>query len=85
MSREAIAAADPAIFVAARYVGGMGAVMGPQSDAAKSRFLFSTFPHTTASLNKRFLGIDGDVWNAGIRTPEAIEILARAFHPEAFK
>ncbi len=85
VSRETFAAANADIYVSARYVGAMGGMMGPQSDAAKSRFLFATFPHTNASLNKRFLGIDGDVWNAGIRTPEAVELLARAFHPEAFR
>jgi len=85
VGREAVAAANPDVFVAARYVAGMGAMMGPQSDAAKSHFLFATFPHTGAALRKRFVGIDGDIWNAGIRTPEAVEILARAFHPEAFK
>ncbi len=84
VGREAVAAANPDVFVAARYVAGMGAMMGPQSDAAKSRFLFATFPHTNAALRRHFVGIDGDVWNAGIRTPEAIELLARAFHPEAF-
>ncbi len=85
VSRETFAAANADVYVSARYVGAMGGMMGPQSDTAKSRFLFSTFPHTNASLNRRFVGIDGDVWNAGIRTPEAIELLARASHPEAFR
>lgn len=84
VSRETVAAANADVYVSARYVGAMGGMMGPQSDTAKSHFLFMTFPHTNAALHKRFVGIDGDVWNAGIRTPEAIEILARAFHPEAF-
>lgn len=55
---------------------------GPVSERAN--LLFTTFPEIPASRNKRFIAVDGAAYAAGIRIPEAVAIMARAFHPEAF-
>ncbi|MFN8665190.1 MAG: ABC transporter substrate-binding protein [Thermomicrobiales bacterium] len=55
---------------------------GPVSERAN--LLFTTFPEIPASRDKRFVAVDGAAYAAGIRIPEAIDVMARSFHPEAF-
>jgi iron complex transport system substrate-binding protein len=47
-------------------------------------WLFATFPETSASKQKRYVGVSSEKMNLGHRTIEAVEEMARAFHPEAF-
>ena len=54
-------------------------------EQARADFLFKTFPNMPASQNKRWVPVSGAAYAAGIRIPEAIEVLAKALHPDAFK
>ncbi len=47
-------------------------------------FLFSTFMELPASQNERSVGVNCAASGIGLRLPEAVEVMARAFHPDAF-
>lgn len=78
---EAFAVEQAAIFAIIDYEG----FAGVPDEAARADFLFSTFPNMPASQERRSVFVPGAAFAAGIRFPEAIEIMARAFHPEAFE
>lgn len=81
VSKEAFALKNPAIFAVLDYEGAAGVTDEPD----RAAFLFATFPNMQASKNKRWVAVSGAAFAAGIRIPEAIETMAKAFHPEAFK
>jgi len=45
---------------------------------------YATFPNLPASHYKCSVGVNAAVAGVGIRFPEAVEVMAQAFHPEAF-
>ncbi len=81
VSKEAFAVKSPAIFAVLDYEG------APEvpDEAKRAEFLFTTFPNMPASRDKRWVAVPGSAFAASIRIPEAIEVMAKAFHPEAFK
>jgi len=79
VSLEEVAARMPEIFVVDTW-----------SDLSyintRTEWLFSTFPNTPAGQQKRFVETPGIyIYYASIRFADGIEIMAKAFHPEAFK
>ena len=81
VSKEAFAVKNPAIFAVLDYEGSNNA----PDEIERANFLFKTFPNMPASKDKRWVAVPGSAFAAGIRIPEAIETMAKAFHPEAFK
>ncbi|NJO83445.1 MAG: ABC transporter substrate-binding protein, partial [Blastochloris sp.] len=77
---EAFAAQPAEIFAIIDYEG----FAGVPDEATRADFLFSTFPNLPAAQERRSVFVPGAAFAAGIRFPEAIEIMARAFHPDAF-
>ncbi len=80
VSQESFAATSPAIFAVLDYEG---SPLVPDEEA-RAEFLFSTFPNMPASQARRWVSVSGAAFAAGIRIPDAVETMARAFHPEAF-
>lgn len=81
VSKEAFAATSPAIFAVLDYEGNPAV----PDEQARAEFLFTTFPNLPASQERRWVPVSGAAFAAGIRIPEAVETMATAFHPEAFK
>ncbi len=81
ISKEAFAVKTPTIFAVLDYEG------APEvpNVSKRSEFLFTTFPNMPASRDKRWVAVPGSAFAASIRIPDAIEAMAKAFHPEAFK
>ncbi len=77
ITKESFAAQKPTVYVLINYKGA--------SPSAFASSLFSSYPDTPASKQHRAIAIDSDQWNAGVLLPDAIEKLARFFHPEAFQ
>lgn len=50
----------------------------------RAELFFTTFPEIPASGERRYVAVNGASFAAGIRIPEAVETMARAFHPDAF-
>ncbi|NWF79358.1 MAG: ABC transporter substrate-binding protein [Chloroflexi bacterium] len=77
---ESFADQSAAIFAIVDYEG----FAGVPEEEARAEFLFTTFPNMPASQERRSVFVPGAAFAAGIRFPEAVEIMARAFHPDAF-
>jgi iron complex transport system substrate-binding protein len=54
------------------------------SDDEKKTYLFTTFPNTVAAQQQRYVSVSAAAFAAGVRIPEAVETLAKAYYPEAF-
>jgi iron complex transport system substrate-binding protein len=80
VSAETIAAQDIDIFTTVDYLRSEAA-----SDNDKKSYLFTNFPNTTASQNERYVSVSAAAFAAGVRIPDSVETLARAYHPQAFK
>ena len=76
---EVIAAQEVDIFTTVDYEN-----PDAMTDEAKLEFLQTTFPNALAAQNERYVSVSAPAFAAGVRIPDAVETLARAFHPEAF-
>lgn len=76
LSAEEIAARDIEAFVVIEYDG---------KAAERAAFLFKTFPNSKAAKSKRWVAVDYELLNPGIRAHKGVEAIARGLHPEAFK
>lgn len=81
VSKETFAVKNPAIFAVLDYEGSSNA----PDESDRAAFLFKTFPNMQASKDKRWVAVSGAAFAASPRIPDAIEAMAKAFHPEAFK
>jgi iron complex transport system substrate-binding protein len=81
VSKEVFAAETPDIFAVIDYEGSPSA---PSEELARAEFLFKTFPNMPASKNKNWVAVSGAAFAAGVRIPDAIDVMAKAFHPEVF-
>ena len=81
VSKEVFAVKTPEIFAVLDYEGAAGV----PDEITRAKFLFTTFPNMQASKDKRWVPVSGAAFAAGIRIPDAIESMAKAFHPEAFQ
>lgn len=81
VSKEIFATRSPAIFAILDYEGNPAV----PDEATRAAFLFTTFPNLPASQEQRWVAVSGAAFAAGIRIPDAVEQMARAFHPEVFK
>ena len=79
VSLEEIAARLPEIFVVDTWDD-------PTYIDSRSEWLFTTFSETPAAKNNRFIEVPGIyIYYASIRFADGIEMMAKAFHPEAFQ
>jgi iron complex transport system substrate-binding protein len=74
VSAEEVAARNPDVFVLVVPTGDDGSAM--------AEFLFETFPTTEAGMNRRAVPVLIG-FPAGVSNVDAIETMARGFHPEA--
>ncbi len=81
VSKEVFAVKTPEIFAILDYEGAAGV----PDEITRAEFLFTTFPNMQASKEQRWVPVSGAAFAAGIRIPDAIEAMAKAFHPEAFQ
>ena len=77
---EVIAAQEVDIFTTIDYENPDAA-----TDEAKTDFLQTTFPNASAAKNQRYVSVSAPSFAAGVRIPDAVETLAKAFHPDAFE
>lgn len=82
-SVEAVAKADPDVFVVVNYPP--FDAKSPTSVEDKAKFLFKKLPSTSAAKDKRFARIDAIDEHPGWRNADAVVRLAKQLHPEAFK
>jgi len=79
VSLEEVAARQPEIFVVDTWED-------PTYINTRSEWLFTTFSETPAAKDQRFIEIPGIyIYYASIRFADGIEMMAKAFHPEAFQ
>ena len=76
LSAEEIAARDIEAFVVIEYDG---------KAAERAEFLFKTFPNSKAAKSKRWVAVDYELVNPGIRAHKGVEAIARGLYPDAFK
>jgi iron complex transport system substrate-binding protein len=80
ISNEAVAAANPEIFIVADF--------GPKAAAYQAEkpldFLLSTFSTTTAATAKRGAAVSAPGFSPGVRMATTVEQLAQALHPTSF-
>jgi iron complex transport system substrate-binding protein len=81
VSKEIFATRSPSIFAILDYEGNPAV----PDEATRAAFLFTTFPNLPASQDQRWVAVSGAAFAAGVRIPDAVEQMARAFHPEAFE
>ncbi|GAB4117959.1 MAG: hypothetical protein Fur005_26050 [Roseiflexaceae bacterium] len=81
VGKELFATKQATIFAILDYEGAEGV----PEEADRAAFLFRTFSNMPASQQQRWVAVPGSAFAAGIRIPTAIETMAKAFHPEAFK
>lgn len=77
ITQEFFAVQKPEVYVLINYKGA--------NTSAFASYLFSNYADSPASKQHRVISIDSYQWNAGIFVPDAIEKLARFFHPEVFQ
>ncbi|NJM07381.1 ABC transporter substrate-binding protein, partial [Candidatus Gracilibacteria bacterium] len=77
VGQEVIAASGAEVWVLAECPS-----LPPVSERAT--YLFRTFTELPASQNQRSVGVNCAASGVGLRLPEAVEVMARAFHPDAF-
>ena len=80
ISNEAVAAANPEIFIVADY----GAKAAAYQATDPLSFLLSTFSTTTAAAAKRGAAVSAPGFSAGVRMATTVEELAQALHPTRF-
>ncbi len=79
VSLEEVAARQPEIFVVDTW-------SDPTYINTRSEWLFTTFSETPAAKDQRYVEIPGIyIYYASIRFADGIEMMAKAFHPEAFQ
>lgn len=81
VGKEAFAVKKPDIFAVLDYEGAPEVKDEPD----RAEFLFTTFPNMPASQNRRWTAVPGSAFAAGIRIADAVETMAKAFHPEAYQ
>ncbi len=77
ISKEEVAASNPDAIIDLDYPG--------KSVTADRQFLLRTFPTTAAALHKRIFVVLYQRVNPGVENPLAIQDIARALYPDAFK
>ncbi len=77
ISKEQVAASNPDAFMILDYPG--------KSVTADAHFLLSTFPNTSAARHKRTFVVLYQRVNPGVENPLAVQDIARALYPDAFK
>lgn len=74
---EVAAQRNPEVFVVNFYEGGPSA-------QEKIDLLIRVLPNSPAAQERRAVGIDDAALNEGVRNADAVAVLARALHPDAF-
>lgn len=77
LSKEQVAASNPDAIIDLDYPG--------KSVAADRQFLLRTFANTPAAKHKRIYAVLYQRVNPGVENPLAVQDIARALYPEAFK
>jgi len=80
ISNEAVAAANPAIFIVADY----GSKAAAYQAEKPLDFLLSTFSTTAAATAKRGAAVSAPGFSPGVRMATTVEQLAQALHPARF-